>query len=98
MHFHVLVTRISIAINMFCFRRFVPIWTVVAVVTLLFFVTRIRPEHHYPLEEATYYRSVDTLFRSEKDALLQWTRSTKQPLEVESDHWLDWEPIEPTSG
>jgi hypothetical protein len=83
---------------MFCFRRFVPIWTVVAVVTLLFFVTRIRPEPHYPLEEATYYRSVDTLFRSEKDALLQWTRSSKQQIDVESDHWLDWEPTEPTVG
>ena len=74
---------------MFCFRRFAPIWAVVAVVMLLFFVTRIKPEHHYPLEEAVYYRSVDTLFRSEKDALLQWTRSSKQLLDVEGDHWLD---------
>ncbi|KAJ4352814.1 hypothetical protein N0V95_003922 [Ascochyta clinopodiicola] len=80
---------------MFCFRRFVPIWTVVAVVTFLFFITRMRPEHqqHMNMEEATYYRSVDTLFRSEKDALLEWTRSTKQqPLDVETDKWLDWEP------
>jgi hypothetical protein len=80
---------------MLCFRRFAPIWTVVAVITLLFFVTRIRPEHHYPVEEATYYRSVDTMFKSEKDALIQWTRSTKQQLEVES---LDFEPVEPTVG
>lgn len=85
-------------IKMFCFRRFVPIWTVVVVITLLFFVTRIRPEHHYPVEESTYYRSVDTLFTSEKDALLQWTKSTKQQLEAESDQWLDWEPVEPTVG
>lgn len=70
-----------------------PIWTVVAVITLLFFVTRIRPEHHYPLEEATYYRSVDTLFRSEKDSLLEWTRSTKQQLELESEKWEDVGPI-----
>ena len=82
-------------INMFCFRRFAPIWTVVAVVTLLFCVTRIRPEHHYPTEEAAYYRSVDTLFRSEKDALLQWTRESKQQqLEVEAE----WEPVEATVG
>lgn len=79
---------------MFCFRRFAPIWTVVAVVTLLFFVTHIRPEHHYPVEEAEYYRSVDTLFRSEKDALLQWTRDSKQQLEVQAD----FEPVEPTVG
>lgn len=79
---------------MFCFRRFVPIWTVVVVVTLLFFLTRVRHEpQHMNLEESTYYRSVDTLFRSEKDALLQWTRSTKQPLDVETDQWLDWEPV-----
>ncbi|KZM18361.1 uncharacterized protein EKO05_0000343 [Ascochyta rabiei] len=78
---------------MFCFRRFVPIWTVVVVVTFLFFVTHMRPGHqHMDQEEAIYYRSIDTLFRSEKDALLQWTRSTKQPLKVETDHWLDWKP------
>ncbi|KAJ8117912.1 hypothetical protein OPT61_g1006 [Boeremia exigua] len=80
---------------MFCFRRFAPIWTVVAVITLLFFVTRIRPEHHYPVEESTYYRSVDTLFRSEKDALLEWTRSSKQELQVEPEHWLDLEAAGP---
>ncbi|KAJ4991422.1 hypothetical protein SVAN01_03069 [Stagonosporopsis vannaccii] len=80
---------------MFCFRRFVPIWTVVVVIMLLFLVTRIRPEHHYPLEEATYYRSVDTLFRSEKDSLLEWTRSTKQQqLEIDSK---DWEDVGPTA-
>lgn len=79
---------------MFCFRRFAPIWTVVIVVSLLFLVTRTRHGHqHMNLEETAYYRSVDTLFRSEKDALLQWTRSSKQPLDVETDHWLDWEPV-----
>ncbi|KAF9696806.1 hypothetical protein EKO04_005436 [Ascochyta lentis] len=78
---------------MFCFRRFVPIWTVVVVVTFLFFITRMRPEHqHMNLEETTYYRSVDTLFRSEKDALLEWTRSSKRPLDVETENWNDWEP------
>lgn len=85
----------SFKINMFCFRRFAPIWSVVIVVTLLFFITRIKPQHHYPQlqqEEAVYYRSVDTLFTSEKEALMEWTRSSKQPE-------LEWEPAEePTVG
>ena len=88
-----IVYNSSFKINMFCFRRFAPIWSLVAVVTLLFFFTRIRPEQHYPQqEEASYYRSVDTLFASEKEALMEWTRSSKQPE-------LDWESAEePTVG
>jgi hypothetical protein len=79
---------------MFCYRRFAPIWTLVVVVSLLFLVTRVRQPHPYQdMEDSMYYRSVDTLFTSEKDSLLEWTRSSKQPLEVDTDHWLDVEPV-----